>query len=315
MGKRSVAAAAMSLGLLFPAALQAQAQARFITVDQGPDELAADLVLAGQLGSSLVTPPEKEGYKVVIDDLVADNRAGGDGRARHAVRLRGRRDARGADGPDRHVPQPGERHHDLRSLPGRATLGRPLPGQGRASARAGEGIPAATKRAGLAREVRLSRQVQHLELLPSVALLPPPESLRRQARRHGKGRLRDQGRASRGELLVGPRHGRRREQGRRGVGVGRHAIEVRGGWRLAARRRPRARSGSYDFRPTCPTTCSWRRARRTPSRRRSGASWRRRTARPPIRRARTCRAGCCGPTTRRRTPARRSPSCGARRRR
>ena len=75
MGKRSVAAAAMGLGLLLPAALQAQAQAqaRFITVDQGADELAADVVLADQLGSSLVTPPEKEGYKVVIDDLVADN--------------------------------------------------------------------------------------------------------------------------------------------------------------------------------------------------------------------------------------------------
>jgi ABC-type phosphate/phosphonate transport system substrate-binding protein len=70
-----VAAFGIGLALLVPGG--AEAQARFITVDQGPDELAADVVLAGHLGRSLVASPKTEGYKAVIDDLVADNAAEG----------------------------------------------------------------------------------------------------------------------------------------------------------------------------------------------------------------------------------------------
>ena len=75
MRKGSVAAAGIWLGLLVPGA--AQAQPRFITVNQGPDELAADRSLAERLGGSLVARPEEEEYKVVIDDLVADRVTGG----------------------------------------------------------------------------------------------------------------------------------------------------------------------------------------------------------------------------------------------
>jgi ABC-type phosphate/phosphonate transport system substrate-binding protein len=70
-----VAAFGIGLALLVPAGVRAQA--RFITVDQGPDELASDVVLAEALGRSLVTPPKTEGYKAVIDDLVADNASEG----------------------------------------------------------------------------------------------------------------------------------------------------------------------------------------------------------------------------------------------
>lgn len=73
----SIAAAALSVALLLPEGLQAQGQARFVTVYQGPDELEADRILAEKLGGSLVAAPEKEEYKVVIDDLVADSRPEG----------------------------------------------------------------------------------------------------------------------------------------------------------------------------------------------------------------------------------------------
>jgi ABC-type phosphate/phosphonate transport system substrate-binding protein len=66
----------IGLALLVPPAA-ARAQARFITVDQGPDELAADVVLADELGRPLVSAPKTEGYKAVIDDLVADNASEG----------------------------------------------------------------------------------------------------------------------------------------------------------------------------------------------------------------------------------------------
>jgi ABC-type phosphate/phosphonate transport system substrate-binding protein len=70
-----VAACGIGLALLVPGG--ARAQARFITVDQGPDELAADVVLAEELGRTLVAQPKTEGYKAVIDDLVADNASEG----------------------------------------------------------------------------------------------------------------------------------------------------------------------------------------------------------------------------------------------
>ena len=75
MEKGWVAAFGIGLALLVPGG--AEAQARFVTVDQGPDELAADVVLAGHLGRSLVASPKTEGYKAVIDDLVADNASEG----------------------------------------------------------------------------------------------------------------------------------------------------------------------------------------------------------------------------------------------
>lgn len=79
MRKGSVAAAGITLAFLVPGSLvaQAPAQAHFVTVDQGRDELSADVALARQLGPSLVSPPKNEGYKAVIDDLVADNQPEG----------------------------------------------------------------------------------------------------------------------------------------------------------------------------------------------------------------------------------------------
>jgi len=68
---------ALWIGLALVAPAGARAQARFITVDQGPDELAADVALARQLGPALVASPKTEGYKAVIDDLVADNASEG----------------------------------------------------------------------------------------------------------------------------------------------------------------------------------------------------------------------------------------------
>ena len=127
---------------------QAQAQARFITVDQGPDELAADRVLADQLGSSLVTPPEKEGVQGRDRRPGRRQPAEGDGRARDAVRLRGRRDARAkldliatcrsrASSTTTYGAYLVVRRSDF-----------PSQAQGRANARAGDGLRAATKRAG-----------------------------------------------------------------------------------------------------------------------------------------------------------------------
>jgi len=65
----SIAAAALTVGLLLPEGLQAQGQARFVTVYQGPDELEADRILADKLGGSLVAAPEKEEYQVVIEPI------------------------------------------------------------------------------------------------------------------------------------------------------------------------------------------------------------------------------------------------------
>ena len=76
MEKGWVAAAGIGL-LLWPGAGLAQVPAFFATVDQSDEELEADGVLADQLTSALVTRPKAEGYKTVIDDLVADNRSEG----------------------------------------------------------------------------------------------------------------------------------------------------------------------------------------------------------------------------------------------
>jgi len=70
VGRGSLAAAGIGLGLLVSGTLQAQP--RFITVTQSPEELAADRALADRLGTALVPRPDRDEYKVVIEDLVAD---------------------------------------------------------------------------------------------------------------------------------------------------------------------------------------------------------------------------------------------------
>jgi hypothetical protein len=53
------------------------APARFVTVDQGTDELKADEALAQSLGSQLIGNPDQQSYEEVIATLLADERTGG----------------------------------------------------------------------------------------------------------------------------------------------------------------------------------------------------------------------------------------------
>ena len=50
------------------------APARFVTVDQGGDELGADGVLAARLGAKLLGNPEQLSYEAVINALLDDAR-------------------------------------------------------------------------------------------------------------------------------------------------------------------------------------------------------------------------------------------------
>jgi hypothetical protein len=55
----------------------AAAQARFITVDQGSEELGADRLLARRVGSAVLETPEQFDYGAVIENLIADERREG----------------------------------------------------------------------------------------------------------------------------------------------------------------------------------------------------------------------------------------------
>ena len=73
-----VVAASVGVGPLQINAAEAQmVPARFVTVDQGPDELNADEALARSLGSQLIGNPDQQSYEEVISTLLADERTGG----------------------------------------------------------------------------------------------------------------------------------------------------------------------------------------------------------------------------------------------
>jgi len=70
-----VVAALFGTGTLGVHAASGQsAPARFVTVDQGGDELRADGVLAARLGATLIGNPEQLSYDVVINTLLDDAR-------------------------------------------------------------------------------------------------------------------------------------------------------------------------------------------------------------------------------------------------
>src|SRR5215203_1832719 len=70
-----VLAASMGIDLLSVRAAGAQVSpARFVTVDQGADELKADEALAHRLGKPLVGSPEQLSYEAVINALLDDAR-------------------------------------------------------------------------------------------------------------------------------------------------------------------------------------------------------------------------------------------------
>jgi len=70
-----VAAAALGVGAVrIDAADAPTAPARFMTVDQGADELRADGVLAARLGEKLLGNPEQLSYEAVINALLDDAR-------------------------------------------------------------------------------------------------------------------------------------------------------------------------------------------------------------------------------------------------
>jgi len=72
-----VAAASIGIGMLSAHSANAQTSpARFLTVDQGADELKADEVLANRLGRQLVESPEQLSYEAVINALLDDARRG-----------------------------------------------------------------------------------------------------------------------------------------------------------------------------------------------------------------------------------------------
>ena len=70
-------AASLGIGTLGVHGAAAQtAQARFVTVEQGPDEFRADEALAFGLGRTLVGSPERLPYEAVIEALLDDAREG-----------------------------------------------------------------------------------------------------------------------------------------------------------------------------------------------------------------------------------------------
>jgi hypothetical protein len=70
-------AASVGLGALGVGSATAQiAPARFVTVEQGPDELKADEALAFGLGGTLAGSPDRLPYESVIDTLLDDAREG-----------------------------------------------------------------------------------------------------------------------------------------------------------------------------------------------------------------------------------------------
>jgi len=69
-----VVAASVGMEMLSVRGAQAQTTARFVTVDQGPDELKADEALAHRLGRQLIGSPEQLSYEAVINALLDDTR-------------------------------------------------------------------------------------------------------------------------------------------------------------------------------------------------------------------------------------------------
>src|SRR5436190_14736814 len=70
-----VVAASIAVGTLSVGAANAQtAPARFVTVDQGGDELRADEMLAAGLGATLIANPEQLSYEAVINALLDEAR-------------------------------------------------------------------------------------------------------------------------------------------------------------------------------------------------------------------------------------------------
>ena len=77
IGRFAVVVVAASIGIDMLAVRSATAQttpARFLTVDQGADELKADEVLAHRLGRQLIGSPEQLSYEAVINALLDDVR-------------------------------------------------------------------------------------------------------------------------------------------------------------------------------------------------------------------------------------------------
>src|SRR6188474_2336793 len=73
-----VVAASVVVGPSRVSAAESQAApARFVTVDQGADELKADEALARSLGSQLIGSPDQQSYEEVIATLLGDARTGG----------------------------------------------------------------------------------------------------------------------------------------------------------------------------------------------------------------------------------------------
>jgi hypothetical protein len=73
-----VVAASVVVGPSQANAAESQAApARFVTVDQGTEELKADEALARSLGSQLIGNPDQQSYEEVIATLLADERTGG----------------------------------------------------------------------------------------------------------------------------------------------------------------------------------------------------------------------------------------------
>src|SRR5436190_12389740 len=70
-----VVAASLGSGTLGASAADGQtAAARFVTVDQGSDELKSDGVLAARIGAKLIEAPEQLSYEAVITALLDDAR-------------------------------------------------------------------------------------------------------------------------------------------------------------------------------------------------------------------------------------------------
>jgi hypothetical protein len=74
IGRFAVVVVAASIGIEPLSAYAQTSPARFLTVDQGSDELKADEVLARRLGKQLIGNPEQLSYEAVINALLDDTR-------------------------------------------------------------------------------------------------------------------------------------------------------------------------------------------------------------------------------------------------
>src|SRR5678815_1041440 len=80
IGRFAVVVVAASIGIESLSAYAQTSPARFVTVDQGSDELKADEVLARRLGKQLIGNPEQLSYEAVINALLDDTRDDAQGR-------------------------------------------------------------------------------------------------------------------------------------------------------------------------------------------------------------------------------------------